>query len=309
MGWLFPNRKRSDNLPPRVPLPPAPSPQPASTAEAASAPTPVPAPLPAPALRPGLNIHVLTPEHIERCRRAGVTQVRTTVYAGPFAIQPVDGIDAAVAAGLDVLVVVHGSFVTRWAETIALVAQRWPSATIQVGNECDVPEGSNAGVVLTPSAYADVWREAIGRVPPGTRLVTAAVGGIMPAQYIEALLAASCAPYAVGVHAYGPPPDMAIEERAGEVASLLAQQGARIPIWVTEFGIAPKDIIRAWPEVPAADYESRIRAEWERAAQLAGRMGLGRLYGYCLDEAEEMGYGAPPAVMTWLERAELAGAS
>jgi hypothetical protein len=131
------------------------------------------------------------------------------------------------------------------------------------------------------------------------------VGGADPAQYVRALLAAGCVPHAVAVHAYGPPPGDAVALRVSEVDGAIGDRGAALPVWVTEFGIAPKDIRRAWPTDDPAWDAPRIAAEWERTAREAFAVGARRAYGYCLDADEGAGYGiAGTPTADWLQRTQ-----
>jgi hypothetical protein len=244
-------------------------------------------------------VHRLTPEHITLCRRLGVTQVRTTVYGDSRVAgipgDVVEGIDHAYHGGLDVLILLNGA-PSAWPGLAAIIANRWPAMMIQVGNEC---EGT-----LTPPAYVSLFCDVALRAPD-IPLVTAAVGGADPAQYVRALLAAGCVPHAVAVHAYGPPPGDAVALRVSEVDGAIGDRGAALPVWVTEFGIAPKDIRRAWPTDDPAWDAPRIAAEWERTAREAFAVGARRAYGYCLDADEGAGYGiAGTPTADWLQRTQ-----
>jgi hypothetical protein len=248
-------------------------------------------------------VHRLTPEHITLCRRLGVTQVRTTVYgdsrgaAIPFDV--VVGLDNAYHGGLDVLILLNGDQ-AAWPGLATICARRWLLAAIQVGNECEA--------TIPPDQYVAIWRDVEARVArerPTTRLVTAAVGGADPAQYVRALLAAGCVPHAVAVHAYGPPPAAAIPDRLEAVDAVLLTHPAAIPVWLTEFGIAPKDMRRAWPLDDPANDGARICAEWRAVAESCTELGVQRAYGYCLDAEEGAGYGiAGTPTADWLQRTQ-----
>jgi len=260
------------------PVPPAPRPAPVH-----AVPTGAPFPL-------GLTVHQLTDAAIATLAPLHVRQVRTTVYASLWAA-PAGGagtdratmtarLGSALAAGLDVLVVVHGGPSSGWVPVIGDLARRLPALAIQVGNECDAGAGA-----IAPADYVALWRAVRGAVRPATRLVTAGAGGPDSAVYARALAGAGLVPDAVAVHAYGPPPAAALLERLAPLRGATAS-----PIWCTEFGLAPRDIRRAWPTDDPARDEARQAAEWQAVAAAApGR--VARAYGYCLDAAEGAGYG------------------
>lgn len=293
MSWL----SRLFGLGRRKSAPKSPGPVPGT------APQPV-APPTLPTLPLGINVHTLTPAAIAWCVRAGVRQVRTTVYAGYDLAVYDAGIAAAQAAGLDVLAVVHGGGDPEgWVRQLVAGAARWPWLAWQLGNECDA--------AVSADEYVALFR-AVRVEAPGAVLVSAGCGGPDAALYARALdeadraartgarYGALCAPSAYGLHAYGPPPSGALYDRAAQFNGM----PARTLLWCTEFGIAAKDAERAW-QLPAAEFPERQRQEWERVAQMATYrpLSVGRAYGYCYDAHDEYGIEGTPTA-DWLARTQ-----
>jgi hypothetical protein len=128
------------------------------------------------------------------------------------------------------------------------------------------------------------------------RLVAGAPGGGSPDVFLAGMLDAGepLSVSALAFHAYGPPCDAAIVQRGAAVRAALARAALPVdralPLWLTEFGISGRDMRRAWL-TPAAEWESRQRDEWARAAEAVTRVGAERAYGYCLEDEAVDGYG------------------
>jgi hypothetical protein len=287
MGGLF-RRMPDPIVPPRaVPVHSVPTHSPAQTSAASTRPI-------------GLNVHDLTPARIADCRRLGVRQVRTTVYADRwYSGDPAyrDAYRAGVwrvldalapDAGLDVLPVIHAGDPARWPEVAREVAWLHGVHAVQIGNENDQGAAAMAG-----DTYADVFRACRQTVPRGVALVAAAAGGDDPAFFVRALRGVWPVPYdAVAVHAYGLPPAAVLDERVRAVRAHTAA-----PIWLTEFGVGTA-AMDAW-QVPADQRGARQAAEWQAVATAAPGL-VERAYGFVLHPGDPEGMHASDATQRWL---------
>jgi hypothetical protein len=109
----------------------------------------------------------------------------------------------------------------------------------------------------------------------------------------------------VYVNEYGLMPDGALVGRLDPIEEALRQTAAVVPIWCTEFGIAPRDIRRAWPLDDPTKDGPRICREWQAVSDVCTELGVQRAYGYCLDADEGAGYGiAGTPTADWLQRTQ-----
>ena len=286
------------------------------------------------AARLGLVVHVLSAPAVRELAELGVRQVRWTLYWSrwddadaaartAYRRDVTDELARARDARLELLVCAHGTpaYLTagarddyavrepalgafvRW---LAERAAAWPGLTWQPWNEMDGPtftglfggRSATIGVRMRGSLYGQHLRAvstALRAADPSARLVAGAAGGA-PDHFLEGMLdAGEPLPVdALSFHAYGPPCDAAIVERAGLMRRALAHATVAadraLPLWLTEFGISGRDMARAW-RTPASDWEMRQRDEWARAADAVERVGVARAYGYCLEDEAADGYG------------------
>ena len=148
----------------------------------------------------GVVCHRLLPEDLAALRELGVRHVRLSLYPDADGAQ---WIDAAVAAGLDVLIVSYREAIDWEADR-----QRWPSVSWQYGNEPD-------DLDTTPSTP--------GICSPGIRNDT-------PADDIHRYAARMRPRLVLAFHSYGQPLTLAAERR------LEAVQGTGRALWCTETG-------------------------------------------------------------------------
>lgn len=148
----------------------------------------------------GCVCHRLLPEDLAALRELGVRHVRLSLYPN---LDGAQWIDAAVAAGLDVLAVSYRNAIDWPADR-----QRWPGVSWQYGNE---PADLDT-TPTTPGIYS-----------PGIRNDTPADAIIRYAQRMPAW-------QKLAFHAYGQPLTLAAERR------LEAVQGTGRALWCTETG-------------------------------------------------------------------------
>ncbi len=148
----------------------------------------------------GVVCHRLLPEDLSTLREMGVRHVRLSLYPN---LDGAQWIDAAIADGLDVLVVSYREDIDwTWDR------QRWPGVSWQYGNEPD-------DLDYTPSTPG-VWS-------PGIRNDT-------PADELSRYAARMPVGQALAFHSYGQPLTLAAQRR------LEAVQGTGRALWCTETG-------------------------------------------------------------------------
>lgn len=251
----------------------------------------------------GFVVHNLTPSVAYAIQGLSARHVRWTLYPDTDAAD----VDTLLAfcrlLRLPPLLVVHGADrPTEWVKRAADVARRNPGCTFQLGNEVDDASSSSGelfvgghGAVRYASFLADA-KVALHEADPTARMATAGLASPKPGNYVLAMLgkrpSLDSLVDAVCVHAYGPPPAVAITERVADVR--LVER--RVPVWVTEFGLAARDAERAW-QLPADQFAERQAAEWRDALEAARVAGVARVYGYAFDGVDGYQMTAPTRQM------------
>lgn len=215
--------------------------------------------------------------------RLGARHLRWTVYAGETPVAAVRRAHYwATQGGVTLLVCVHGgNGPAHWQATVREIAAVCPGLTYQLGNEVDTGSFGDwflgaAGPAIYAGLLAAVRRD-LAAIDPSARLVTAGLGSGNPGGFL-AQMGDLGAVDAVCVHAYGPPPDLALRERV----TLVRRAAPTLPVWVTEVGIAPQDALRAWA-TPAERFGAVQARELEVALRAAWQYGVERVYGYAAD--------------------------
>ncbi|MBW3628486.1 MAG: glycoside hydrolase family protein [Gemmatimonadetes bacterium] len=260
----------------------------------------------------GIGVHQLDGRSVADVRGLGARQVRITLYwhhtqDAKLWSEWRAGMDRAVAAGLEPLVVIHhpepnatpaSRRTLLWDRIInaaVSVARLYPSAQVQLWNEPDLPVftdafGAFSGVRMRERGrlYGEMLRRAYPKIKAANPRTLVVTGGLATGHdnLKEFLAGMGDAPYDVlALHTYGLPVLQVAREKAA-----VARAATGKPLWITEFGLEEAVIPAGWDrsrrEVDRLHLEAMEQTvEWNDGAGVYARM-----YWHVLRQNGDKGY-------------------
>jgi hypothetical protein len=281
----------------------------------------------------GLDVHRLDQQSVGQVEDLGIRHVRYTLYWAQwqdplYRLHWEQGLERALKAGLELLVVVHhapfGSFQERdlvyasFARFMAARAAQFPQVRAwQLWNEMDVaftdlfgagrPEISMRQRGRYYAQMLHLAYPAIKSSNPGALVVTGGLASSIEEGFLAGLYDAG-APYDVlAIHTYGFPLMLPFEARGRAARRIMRSHGDDRPLWNTEFGLEAR-VIPAETSVTPAQVDSIHLEAWRTSIEGNARERFyDRIYGYVLSEGQDLGFdlvrsdGSPRPAYRWLK--------
>jgi hypothetical protein len=281
----------------------------------------------------GLTVHRLDHGSVAHLVDLGIRDFRYTLYWSlwddpRYRDEWKRGLDRAVTAGLEPLVVVHqapfGDFQSRrqvyraFAEFVADRAVEFPAVTAwQLWNEMDVtftdvfgaghPEVSLRQRGKLYAEMLELAYPAIKQANPRTLVVTGGIASAIAGGFLEGLYDGRARYDVLAIHTYGFPLAEPFIERGQAVRRIMRSHGDHRPLWNTEFGLERAVIPSDWSLV-ARQVDSVQLDGWRTSIERNTRERIyQRSYGYVLSEGKDLGFdliradGSLRPVYLWLK--------
>lgn len=282
----------------------------------------------------GVGAHELTEQSVRRLRDLGVRHVRTTLYWGLWVDDAayrgrfVRGIERALEAGIEPLVVVHqqpsGGYADRervyraFASFLAARADQLRGVRYwQLWNEMDVAftdvfgagredvrlreRGRNYAHML------DLAYPAIKRANPNAVVVTGGIASELGGGFLQGMYDGNAQYDVLAVHSYGFPVAPSLRDRGRDARRIMAAHGDSRPLWNTEFGMEAAVVPRDWPSTPA-DIDGYHLDAWRESVRVNDQEGIyQRVYGHVLEQGGDLSFdlirtdGSPRPAYRWLK--------
>jgi hypothetical protein len=280
-----------------------------------------------------LDVHSLDRRSVEHVLDLGIRCIRWTLYWSLWQ-DPLyrreweQGLDRAIRAGLDPLVVVHqppfGNFAQREAVYQAFarfmkdrVAEFPRVRAWQLWNEMDVtftdvfgaghPEVSLRQRGLLYAEMLRLTYPAIKKGNPNALVVTGGIASDLDGGFLEGLYEGNAEFDVLAIHTYGFPLVDAFRQRGLKVRRIMRSHGDKRPLWNTEFGLERTSIPR-YSELTPAQVDSVHLTAWRTSIEENRRARIyDRIYGYVLQEGKDLGFGlirpddSPRPAYLWLK--------
>jgi hypothetical protein len=281
----------------------------------------------------GIGVHQLNRQSVAQVEDLGLRHIRYPLYWSlwdkpDYRREWERGLQQALEAGLDPLVVVHaapvGDFHSRevvyrsFAQFMAARVAEFPAVQAwQLWNEMDVgftdlfgagrPEISMRQRGRLYAKMLKLAYPAIKRSNLHALVVTGGVASAVDGGFLDGMYEAH-APYDVlAIHTYGYPLALAFDSRGATARRIMQKHGDRRPLWNTEFGLASALIPDTWRLKPAQIDSAQVEA-WRTCVESNEQEHLyARIYGYVLTEGKDLGFdliradGSPRPAYRWLK--------
>ena len=281
----------------------------------------------------GIVVHHLDRQSVDQVLDLGLRHVRYTLYwslwDNPLYRQEWEaGLQRAVQAGLDPLIVVHqppfGDYRSRetvyraFARFMQARAAQFPEVRAwQLWNEMDIAFTDVFGAGRPEISmhergrlYAEMLQlayPAIKRGNPSALVVTGGIASSIDGGFLDGLYDAH-APYDVlAIHTYGFPLVKPFDARGSAAWRVMEAHGDNRPLWNTEFGLEPAVIPDSW-RLSRGQIDSVQLDAWRSSIEGNERWRTyDRIYGYVLADGQDMGFnlirldGSPRPAYQWLK--------